>query len=158
VLCCITTAAAAAAAVAATVVCNEWKPECRETVTESQLLDPSALGASKDAFALTATAACKLMGYTSFGTGTTRVTGEQGLGFEPRVQGPGFRFWDSAVGSPKALIVCVLRVVRDVRAAGGVAEAGKWWGAPRLLAGTQKAGYVGRHNDISSRAPESCPT
>jgi hypothetical protein len=66
-------------AAAATVICNEWKAECRETVTESQLLDPSAPGAGKDAFALTATAACKLMGYTSFGAGTTRVTGEPAL-------------------------------------------------------------------------------
>lgn len=60
----------------APVICNEWKPECHQTVTDSRLLDPAAPGAEPDAYAKTATAACELMGYRSFGTGTTHMVGK----------------------------------------------------------------------------------
>jgi hypothetical protein len=60
----------------AVVVCNEWKPECHQTVTESRLVEPAAPGAEPDSYAKTATAACQLLGYTSFGSGTQHMVGK----------------------------------------------------------------------------------
>lgn len=62
--------------VAPTVVCNEWKPECRQVISETRLVDPAAPGADPSAYATTATAACQLLGYSSFGAGTMHTTGE----------------------------------------------------------------------------------
>lgn len=59
------------------VICNEWKPECQQTVTEYTLLDPTAPDAGgQDAYAKTAVAACQLLGYQTFGTGTVHMVGE----------------------------------------------------------------------------------
>lgn len=39
------------------------------------LVDPTAPGAPADAYAQTATAACQLLGYNTFGTGTVYMIG-----------------------------------------------------------------------------------
>lgn len=57
------------------IVCNEWKPECRQVVSETRLVDPAAPGADAGAYATTATAACQMLGYSSFGSGTMHATG-----------------------------------------------------------------------------------
>jgi len=59
-----------------TVICNEWKPECQQTVEETKLIDSAAPGAGQDAYAKTATAACKLLGYETFGSGTVHMIGK----------------------------------------------------------------------------------
>lgn len=57
------------------VVCNEFKPECKETVTEWQLLNPTAPGAPADAYAQSAVAACHVMGFNTFTTGSQHMVG-----------------------------------------------------------------------------------
>jgi hypothetical protein len=45
-------------------------------VNETRLVDPAAPGAGPSAYATTATAACQMLGYSSFGSGTMHTTGE----------------------------------------------------------------------------------
>lgn len=40
------------------------------------MIDPAAPGAGQDAYGKTATAACKLLGYETFGSGTVHMIGK----------------------------------------------------------------------------------
>jgi hypothetical protein len=56
------------------VVCQEFKPECVQTVTETKMLVPQP-GNTADLIA-TSQAACKLLGYTYPGSGSVHMVGE----------------------------------------------------------------------------------
>lgn len=59
------------------VVCNDFKPECLKTVEETYMLVPRGTATSNpDDFNMSVDAACKLLGYKTFGGGSVHMTGQ----------------------------------------------------------------------------------
>jgi hypothetical protein len=83
------------------VICNDFKPECKETVTEWQLLDPAAPGAPADSYAQSAVAACRIMGYSTFGSGSTHMVGEWGSAAAAGLQPTTLVFFSNEDADPR---------------------------------------------------------
>lgn len=59
------------------VICDDFKPECVKTVEETHLLVPHGTATSNpDDFNMSVDAACKLLGYRTFGGGSVHMTGQ----------------------------------------------------------------------------------
>lgn len=59
------------------VICNEFKPECVKKVEESHMVVPHGDAATNpDEFNMSVDAACKLLGYRTFGGGSVHMTGK----------------------------------------------------------------------------------